>query len=776
MSVTFLRIKHGQRSRCLCTGITLMNPFDQSYRILAITFVCVSAATGPVFAQIHSEPIPDVALQQAVSPEAVSNDATTRALSADGRIHQLFGDVNQVDDLEPNRRVYASSPGTNVIFSDEALGRRTSDVSQLLQRSKAAQGVAIQYRTPISSDTRVRGQRVGQVLASGSYWAPARMDMDSMMSAIDSRLIEDLILIKGPYATRYGPGFRFVDIEFIHSPRYEQMQTHGSTKASYNSNGQQWNGRQSFWGGDQDSGFFVSYGHQTGNDYETGRDDFFMPASYKSRDVFLAVGHDLSAHESIEFNLIRLDQTDVEYPGMVCDINYLVTDGYEATYTNDDPFFADRFSAELWYNRTRFEGDSSHPAKNEQIPQLGTQLNSPSGLDGIATVDGDALSGGYRLESRFLNDNGYYSFGTDMILLNQQINDVEPNRPPADNNNPIPRSHSVDFGLYVEDVEQIHDDLTMTAGLRVDGVFADAGEKVLGVPAPLSVLKRSPLDQQFLLGAAYLTAEYQYDPNWTCSFGLGAANRPPTLTELYSEFALIGSLQRGLTFLLGDPQLRSEKLYQIDLAARYSDDRSQFGASVYHAWVNDFITYDLIDPPGIIPGFQEGAAFVNTDLATLAGFELYAQRDVNELTGLFGTVSYTEGRDLTRTNPARLSAAPDRSATPGIEHEPLPGIHPLEMRLGILIQDPSAIPQWGLELMARVVDNQDRVARTLQEQPTPGFTTYDLRAYRRIDQWLLTSGVENLTNKFYQEHIDFRVGRGVYRPGIAFYCGAEVRY
>ncbi len=75
-----------------------------------------------------------------------------------------------------------------------------------------------------------------------------------------------------------------------------------------------------------------------------------------------------------------------------------------------------------------------------------------------------------------------------------------------------------------------------------------------------------------------------------------------------------------------------------------------------------------------------------------------------------------------------------------------------------------------------MVDNQDRVAASLAEVATPGVTTYDIRGYRQVGSVLLTGGVENFTDKFYQEHIDYRSGLGVYRPGIGAYCGAEWRY
>jgi len=142
----------------------------------------------------------------------------------------------------------------------------------------------------------------------------------------------------------------------------------------------------------------------------------------------------------------------------------------------------------------------------------------------------------------------------------------------------------------------------------------------------------------------------------------------------------------------------------------------------------------------------------------------------------FGMMNFVEGRDHSRNKPARLSGFPDRSNNPSDDNEPLPGISPLETRLGILLQDSTPQKKGGVEWMARVVDNQDRVATTLEEIATPGFTTYNFRTYRRIDQWLLTDGIENFTDEFYREDIDYRSGLGFFRPEISFYGGAELNY
>jgi outer membrane receptor protein involved in Fe transport len=41
---------------------------------------------------------------------------------------------------------------------------------------------------------------------------------------------------------------------------------------------------------------------------------------------------------------------------------------------------------------------------------------------------------------------------------------------------------------------------------------------------------------------------------------------------------------------------------------------------------------------------------------------------------------------------------------------------------------------------------------------------------------LLLAGIENLTDKYYHEHLDLRTGRGVFQPGINFYFGFELTY
>ena len=64
--------------------------------------------------------------------------------------------------------------------------------------------------------------------ASGSHWVPAREDLDTVISKVDSRMVEDVIVVPGPYSSVYGPGFHFLDFQLLQSPRYRGgNQAHG---------------------------------------------------------------------------------------------------------------------------------------------------------------------------------------------------------------------------------------------------------------------------------------------------------------------------------------------------------------------------------------------------------------------------------------------------------------------------------------------------------------------------------------------------------------------
>ncbi|NUQ64558.1 MAG: TonB-dependent receptor [Pirellulales bacterium] len=692
--------------------------------------------------------------------------------------------------------------GTNVVSGVEAKARVTTDAGNLLGKAPAALGVGVQRRTPIVTDPRIRGSRVGQLAAAGSYWVPARIDLDTAVSKIDSRLVEDVEIIGGPYSALYGPGLHFLDIELLRSPRFDSPQWHSNSSADFNTNGEQWYGRQDLMGGSRDWGFRFGYGHRTGNDYVTGEGEH-IPSSYKSRDINFSLGRDLSGDAHLEYNALRLDQTDVEFPGMAFDMDFLVTDAHDVAYILEDQEYFDLLEVEVWYNRTRFEGNAQRPGKRRQFPIF--DFFRYRGF-----TDVDSMSTGFFAAATWGEpDAPHLTAGLDLRQVVQELNEIASGRIGRNEfenaNSPLPRSQWTNPGLLVEQTLPLTDRLTLRGGARLDFVATDVIDdpvklENLGLQVPQSsladILGTDEFEQSFTMGMLFATAQYELNPHWDVLAGVGHGERAPSLTELYVAQSFMFLLQNGLNTVTGDPLLEPERLTQVDLGLQCDYERFHGAARCFFGWADDYITFENLSvfrgpPAGQVE--QVNLKYVNTDLATLNGVELYGAYDLNPHLTPFATLRYVEGKDRTRngdfaTRPNRPGQPSEQvpglprgsfSGIAGGDEEPLPGILPLESRLGVRFHPHGDRPHWAVEISARVVDDQERVAASLLETPTPGFTTYDLRGYwRPNDRWLFVSGVENFTDKLYREHLDFRSASGisVYQPGVNFYFGSELSF
>ena len=488
---------------------------------------------------------------------------------------------------------------------------------------------------------------------------------------------------------------------------------------------------------------------------------------------------------------------------MAFDMDYLVTDAYEVRYvlTNQERF--DRLEFDTWYNRTRFAGDAQRLEKRKQFPFLDF-------LHYVGFTDVDSTSTGFRLSKSWgQDDEPRLTLGVDLRCLVQELNEIASGRLGfnifTNANSPLPRSDWVNPGIFLEHTVPVGERLKVTGGGRVDfgeSRVIDDPQKLahLGIQQPQSsladILGTSDFDRNFWLWSLYLTGDYELDSNWHLLAGTGYAQRPPSLTELYVAQSFMFLLQNGLNSVTGDPLLRPEKLLQVDLGLACQYDRFRGGVKGFYGFGFDYITFENLNvfrgpPVGQVE--QVSLKYVNTDLATLAGFEMLGEYDLHPCWTPFANVKYVEGTDWTRNgsfatkrnSPGSPSQRVDGlprgyfSGIPGPAVEPLPSILPLESRLGIRLHPADPKPRWTVELSARVVAAQDRVAASLMESPTPGFTVYDLRGYwRPKDRWLLVAGVENFTNKLYREHLDFRSPDGIsmFQPGVNFYLGTELTY
>lgn len=703
----------------------------------------------------------------------------------------------------PDRKVAADQ-----ILGIEAKARTTSDVGSLIGKSSRNRGVVAQKRNPIVTDPRIRGSRVGQLAASGSHWIPARIDLDTVLSKVDSSLISSVNVVKGPYAVEYGPGVSFLNFDLTDSPRSDDgPDAGGSTSLEYQANGERWYGRQTLSYADENWGARIGYGHKTGSDYDSGG-GANIPSSYKSRDLDVAFGFDVEPGQSVEVFYLHQDQTDVELPGQAFDLDALTTDAIETTWSNSNIEWADGIELEGWYNQSRLKGSAQRSGKRRTFPFLDTIL-----YVGVTNVD--SLSTGARAKATWeLDEDLIFAAGVDARVVRQELEEISSGQFGLSNfnnaNSPVPRSVAANPGLFLELTDTSFDDLTLTTGVRTDIVttemIADAGAvQNLGTgltPLSLSdILGTGKFDQSFGLWSAFVTAEFEVDSNWTLNGAVGHGQRAPSLTELYAAEPFMFLLQSGLNTITGDPRLDVERRWQLDLGADFESENFRASINGYHAWIHDRITFETLSVrrgPPFNQIEQVNLKYVNTDRSTVYGVESDVEYDLVDGLTAFGGLSYVRGTDESRNGSFATLQADGLAGTPSIridgaqrslfglgaagglpDKEPLPGIPPLESRVGVRANGSWNELAWNIEFAARIVDDQSRVASLLFESETPGFTVFDIRSFIRVNEQIsIFAGVENFTDKNYREHFDFRSqsGQSIRQPGLNAYLGTEFVY
>ncbi|MEZ6089612.1 MAG: hypothetical protein R3C05_16595 [Pirellulaceae bacterium] len=305
-------------------------------------------------------------------PAAMADVGTAPAATSRSNVRPapIVADTSRIDRLFAGEAINLFSDSFGIqdtVSGAESFPKASTDLGDLLQKSSSAISVDVQSRTPVVHDPRIRSSRVGALAASGSYWVPARADLDTVLSKFDSRQVETVTIIPGPYAVRYGPGFQFTDIQLLRSPRFANgFETHGETAMDYSNNGRQWFGQQSSFGRSR-----------LGNALQLRTPDrrrlhvrrrSKIPPVITSRELTLAIGRDFKNDHSLELSILRLDQTGMEFPGYVFDIDFLVTDGYEVTHTKRRGTWFDWLETSRLVQSNPVCRKRSEPGETEVLP------------------------------------------------------------------------------------------------------------------------------------------------------------------------------------------------------------------------------------------------------------------------------------------------------------------------------------------------------------------------------------------------------------------------
>jgi hemoglobin/transferrin/lactoferrin receptor protein len=320
---------------------------------------------------------------------------------------------------------------------------------------------------------------------------------------------------------------------------------------------------------------------------------------------------------------------------------------------------------------------------------------------------------------------------------------------------PIPPSKYFSGGIYAQDEWNIiPNGMIITLGARYDW-FRISNDKTLNPEYTITsgILQTAPSNQQILWNSGSthdkswstnVGVQYALHPHVDISFLAATAFRSPSLEERY-QFIDLGNSVR-----VGDPNLQSERSVYLNFGFAVHTEKVNIRADVFLNQLNNLIT----EVPGV---FESRPAWIKKNIgkARLYGFEISGEKSFSPRTALKTSLSYVRGEDT-------------------YNHTNLPQIAPLngqvELSSYILSLGTMSVSCSG------ALTQEDIAAGEIR---TPGYAVLDI-AFVSIPwnighfSFTLRSGIQNLFNKAYRNHLSTLRGVMICEPGRNYFLSATI--
>ncbi len=333
---------------------------------------------------------------------------------------------------------------------------------------------------------------------------------------------------------------------------------------------------------------------------------------------------------------------------------------------------------------------------------------------------------------------------------------------------PIPDSRFTSIGFYFQDqVRLFNSKLELNFGGRIDQILV-LNEVALD---PLYLIINDvrndyPPDQRISFNAgkvnnlswsADMGVLFHVFPDADLTITASKAFRSPSLEERF-KYIDLGSIVK-----IGDPDLLPEDGYFFDAGTRIWKDRFHLSANIFVNSMRNLIVeipgftyYNYSDQPGRTDTIP---ALINSNVARafLYGFDLMVNYNFFDGLTMIGSGSYVRGKDTKN-------------------HSDLPQIPALNGRLGLRYK----LRGWlGAEVYANLVADQDRIAEG--EMASTGYASYDLNIFStplKLGPAKLNifSGIENISNRAYMNHLATNRGIIKYEPGRNIFLRMKLEF
>lgn len=456
--------------------------------------------------------------------------------------------------------------------------------------------------------------------------------------------------------------------------------------------------------------------------------------AYRIQTGWGAVRFSPRRNQSGELSYTRQDGANILYPYLQMDAPYDIADRLNASYeVREMPGAVRRVRVQTYYTTVRHwmtDEKRTSSAMALDVFGMGTFARTRAAGGRVEMELARGVEAG--VESYQRNWNAVNSMRMPAMMMDQNI---------------VPNMDTTVTGAYVDGSRQVGERLRVGGGVRVDTALMETRgsanlnlyEAYKGTPA-LKARDTAPSANGRV--AVGLTSALEL------TAGVAASLRLPDAQERFFNQKRSGS------DWVGNPSLRPSRSGEANLGLNYRRKGLFVKPSLYWNSVGDFIAVHNQARQMMRPGVMNTLArsYANVD-ARLYGGEVSSGWSSGARWLLSAGAAYTRGSKQAR---------PEL----GIYNTNLAEIAPLTARSSARY----GRRLWFAEVEGLAKGRQSRVDTDLKELPTPGYATMNLRFGVHAGRVTVTTGVENVFDRWYMQHLSylrdpFRTGARVAEPG-----------
>jgi len=568
--------------------------------------------------------------------------------------------------------------------------------------------------------------------------------MDPPISQIPMNTIASVEILKGPYSLRYGNSFGGT-INFLSTGSVfgRENPYYGRASTSYEGNGSIFRSEALLGVSLEKVNLELHGAFSNGANYTDGNGNEIL-SSFNRLNFGGQFGYKVNEKHQVVFKATGNIAKDVDFPSLPMDLRS------DNTY-----LFQLKHQYEKSSGILRSWNSSIYTTTVDHVMDNLTKVYDLRMVN--AVTEATTISYGGRTEGKFLFKNSIIYTGAD--FKSERADGIRTKEVIFGANDGLVKKYNLwqggqvmNIGIFAEYQLRHKKLLWMLTGR---GDYNEAKANDIDPNFPTSYESMNSTNINFSLSTG-ITRDMS--KNSTLGLWLGGASRNGGITEKFINFVPVGADPYEM---IGNPQLKAENNYQVDLRYDVSRENTAVAVNVFGSYITDYISAtvrdDLKPTVPTSPGVRE---FNNVGDANLFGGEIMFTQN------LFWNMRF------------RFSAAFTWAENISI-NEPLAEIAPFDTRFilaGRYLKD-----RLQPQITVRYVSEQSRVSTTFGERETPAFALMDLAvSYKAWEKWAFSGGVRNLFDEAYYEHLSRMIGgpKGdpIYNTGRSFYLTASFKF